>query len=617
MRSLLLIELLPRAYAAITENCTTSEDTYIGSYEKPLRISSWMSRGICVRANNVNQVCYKTLDSTLSNLNSLRAGEYNGAAGVLALLPTIGALLGAPTTEIWRLWTVVPFGGVIAMTLSFGGAILLVRVEDYENDLSNDKIALGSIVTLRAKKDKAKEGETKEKVEGLAEKIGARMRQDESQRLPKGHLAFRLVGMVLLFFGAQVAMSIVEQGVVLPWWCVSRWWMHLWYLLDNWVQLPFKKTWKLFVSDIPYDVTIQNGDNIVTMLEKPSGSVSYVLRQLGNLKAGTAIFHRSQQYTKPRNAVLVMVSVINNGEERIRSLLRLFTKSISIATFVAGTALFASVQLLALPVAVMTLTLVLAAGVYSRAITGWIVSGVNKTEPMLHHIIALILSLDVHFGQQESEDHVRKIQAEIEGHVFVEGRRVAYRSPWHLRLWGVLAEPFDLREVDMSEVCRKESGGTSPSEEDFRLSIQEVYDKIKAGKGTTVFRIVENEPKQGQDVEIFLSEAETTVAKLQQYEILLRLIKQQSMATNAEASLSPPPAHRRQSTPPSEVSSGNEDWDGEAAIDGETQGEGSSREQMVKKLVRLALACEYSRQPIRRADITAKGQLVNLSGLWL
>ncbi|KAI4208922.1 MAG: hypothetical protein LQ351_008095 [Letrouitia transgressa] len=75
---------------------------------------------------------------------------------------------------------------------------------------------------------------------------------------------------------------------------------------------------------------------------------------------------------------------------------------------------------------------------------------------------------------------------------------------------------------------------------------------------------------------------------------------------NAETSPSPPPARRRQSTPPSEVSSGNEDWDGEAAVDGETQGEGSSREQMVKKLVRLALACEYSRQPIRRADITAK-----------
>lgn len=31
---------------------------------------------------------------------------------------------------------------------------------------------------------------------------------------------------------------------------------------------------------------------------------------------------------------------------------------------------------------------------------------------------------------------------------------------------------------------------------------------------------------------------------------------------------------------------------------------------MVKKMVRLALACEYSRLPIRRADVGVKGVLV-------
>ena len=48
----------------------------------------------------------------------------------------------------------------------------------------------------------------------------------------------------------------------------------------------------------------------------------------------------------------------------------------------------------------------------------------------------------------------------------------------------------------------------------------------------------------------------------------------------------------------------------DASVDGdvpeETQ-DGSGHGQMVKKLVRLALASEYSRQPIRRTDITAKG----------
>ncbi|KAH0542879.1 hypothetical protein FGG08_002739 [Glutinoglossum americanum] len=44
-----------------------------------------------------------------------------------------------------------------------------------------------------------------------------------------------------------------------------------------------------------------------------------------------------------------------------------------------------------------------------------------------------------------------------------------------------------------------------------------------------------------------------------------------------------------------------------AADDGATQGDsGLTTNQLVKKLVRLALACEFSRQPVRRADISTK-----------
>ncbi|KAL8870544.1 MAG: hypothetical protein Q9174_003439 [Haloplaca sp. 1 TL-2023] len=457
-------------------DCSTPVDNFIGNAESKLQINQWINRGICVRSADEYRVCYQTLEDTLENLNNLRSAEYNGAAGVLALLPTIGALLGAPTTEIWRLLTVVPFGGVIAMTLSFGGAILPVRVEDYENDLSSDRQTLGSIVSLRARRGRAKadvEDEARIKLDQLVEKIEARMHQDESQRLPKAQLSFGLLGMILLFLGAQAAMVIVEQGGILPWWCSSRWWMHLWYFLvtltaitDNWAQIPFKETWKVFVSDVPYDMTVRGGDKIVSKLEKPHSSVKHVLQQLASLKAGSAYFSGSQQYTKPRNAVLVMVSVINDGKERVGPLLRLFTKCNSIATFVVGTALFASVQLLALPVAVMTLTLVLAAGVFSRAITGWIVSGAQ-------HVIARILSLDEASGVRVNGDEYRKIQVEIGGHVFVEQRRVAYRTPWHVRLLGVLSEPFDLRKIDMSEVVRKDykesEGSSQPGDLEYGL----------------------------------------------------------------------------------------------------------------------------------------------------
>ncbi|KAL8985749.1 MAG: hypothetical protein Q9177_004358 [Variospora cf. flavescens] len=74
----------------------------------------------------------------------------------------------------------------------------------------------------------------------------------------------------------------------------------------------------------------------------------------------------------------------------------------------------------------------------------------------------------------------------------------------------------------------------------------------------------------------------------------------------AEASPSPPPMRRRSSPSPSNVSSGNEGYDDENTANDGTQGTGANYEQMVKKLVRLALASEYSRQPIRRSDITAK-----------
>lgn len=38
-----------------------------------------------------------------------------------------------------------------------------------------------------------------------------------------------------------------------------------------------------------------------------------------------------------------------------------------------------------------------------------------------------------------------------------------------------------------------------------------------------------------------------------------------------------------------------------------------TRDRLVKKFVRLALASEYTRQPIRRTDVSAKGWNISLS----
>lgn len=217
--------------------CSTAPDTYVGNSEASFRIGSWMSRGICIRSHHVDAVCYPTLLAVLENLNQLRQAKYNGAAGVLSLLPTIGALLCAPTSEIWRLLTIVPFGGGLAMALSFGGAMMPVRVEDYESAPSRQNTFPDSVISLRntiaslSYSEEETDAQKLAKLDELSNRIESRVGEKTARRLPKGHLYLGLLRMVLLFIGAHVAMVVVEQGGVIPWWCVSRWWMHLWYFL--------------------------------------------------------------------------------------------------------------------------------------------------------------------------------------------------------------------------------------------------------------------------------------------------------------------------------------------------------------------------------------------------
>ncbi len=181
--------------------------------------------------------------------------------------------------------------------------------------------------------------------------------------------------------------------------------------------------------------------------------VELALKQLPTLLAGTISIDGSLERTEPRNAILVMVSVIDDGMSTLQSFWRLLSKAVSIGVFVTGTAFFASVQLLALPMAVMVVTLVLAAGVFGRAIASWITDRVSRAEPLIHvivntkeeacQIIAKILMLNKN-SKDTPESEMRAIQVEINGHIFVNCRRVAKRSPWHIRILGIMAEPFDL-----------------------------------------------------------------------------------------------------------------------------------------------------------------------------
>ena len=209
----------------------TKADTWRGNAQSQFYVGDWIRRGINLRQGGNDGLCYDSLIATLNSIINIRLAEYSGSAGVLSLLPTIGALLGAPTNEIWRLWTVVPFGGVLTMLLSFGGAILPIKIEDYERDIAKGNGLIGSIVSFRASTGSVQQDTLEKKKKKLRKALRKRM----AQKIPRPSLfkplAFGLMGMTSLLAGAHGAMGVVEQGGILPWYCTCRWWMHMWYIL--------------------------------------------------------------------------------------------------------------------------------------------------------------------------------------------------------------------------------------------------------------------------------------------------------------------------------------------------------------------------------------------------
>ena len=216
-------------------NCTSRADRWLGT--RPFGLRSWLNRGICVRQGGSFDGCYNAYSLIYGqNLDEPRKAEYTAATSVLVVLPTIGALLGAPTAEIWRLLTIIPFGGFLAMTMSFGGAILPVRVKDYETNANGQRTTVGrSVISTTNLLDNAESAEDKkiDYTDEVVRDIRMRIRQEESQRLAKGHFWLGLVGIFCLWGASQAVMVVVQQGAIVIFWCTSRYWMHVWYFLGK------------------------------------------------------------------------------------------------------------------------------------------------------------------------------------------------------------------------------------------------------------------------------------------------------------------------------------------------------------------------------------------------
>ncbi|OAL42538.1 hypothetical protein IQ07DRAFT_362005 [Pyrenochaeta sp. DS3sAY3a] len=458
-------------------NCSTNTDNYIGNAQLKFSLVEWVRRGLCIRRGTDGGgprktfQCYSRLQNVISNnLNEIRKAEYNAAAGVLALLPTIGALLGTPTNEIWRLLTMIPFGGFLATACSFGGAILPVKVKDYESAFMKKNIkgqlrGWKSTLELPKNIDTMDQDRIKQRADILLRKVQEKLQSPDQVKVPKMYILVGLTGMSVLLASAQIAMVIVELGAVLPWWCISKWWVHLWYMMvilsaaiDNYVQLPFEKQWRLCLSDVGYDFTVVGGDRISNHLSGQKTEIENIktaLKQLKSLKAGTVRFKdRPVCHTEARNVLFVQVSVTSHSHNWSKTFTRSLSKITSIAVFIVGTACFASAQLLSIAMATFVLTCVLGAGVFGRAITSWIVAGIQTAEPMVHFVADnseeahYILARLFMIGPDDIEGSgMRPIQVEMRGHVFLDQRRITSRSPWPSRLLGILTTPYDIKAI--------------------------------------------------------------------------------------------------------------------------------------------------------------------------
>jgi hypothetical protein len=232
-------------------------------------------------------------------------------------------------------------------------------------------------------------------------------------------------------------------------------------IVENLANLPFSKQWKFHISKPPYDLVIRGGESVTTGFPSDNDAsntmeseVSITLSQLSTISPGRVSFRGSSEFTKYRHSMMVIVSVATEEKAAysLRKARRLLSRVFSLSVFVVGTIFFSNITLLALPMAAFVIILVLAAGVFGRAISSGIVAGVAQTEPMIHiitdseleacRVIAHIFTL-----RHDDDDERSIFQIEIEGHVFIGEQRVAHRSPWYVRIFGVMVDPFDIRKA--------------------------------------------------------------------------------------------------------------------------------------------------------------------------
>ncbi|KAJ8108579.1 hypothetical protein ONZ43_g6382 [Nemania bipapillata] len=463
-------------------------------------INNWIDRGVKIRSGNSLYSCLANLTVALGQVGDLNNAEYNGAAGAMSLLPTAGALLGAPTREMWIVYKLVPIAGILSMFLSLGGSITPSNVGDYEDEPfsfggfiptyptraagpNSQRITVAAAPLPDGLKSRAMSGHNVGNddssstipVPALTGSQGTPSHHgyihDDERRIDAdisrfvaeiedrvedegGGSAFLRVWVAMgvqlgLVIAILIPLYFAQRGAVVTWWCQAWGWMWFWYFLvtvvaifDNLVAAPFTKSWTIRISRAQTGIILD-----------PSASKIY--DNIGNrnalefLRAGPKMNQRVRLATATgtmfsRTAFYVVISV--KGIDAIHSIGQVVAKLSSVAVFAFGTALFASATLLSISVALMVLSVVLSAGVGGRVLALWVVATMSRHgKPIVHKMVQNEEEAARYFEALARGD----IQMEVDGHVIYKGVVVTSRHKLFIpsTYIGLLAKPFDLTSL--------------------------------------------------------------------------------------------------------------------------------------------------------------------------
>ncbi|KAK8096075.1 hypothetical protein PG999_014097 [Apiospora kogelbergensis] len=429
--------------------------TSVDQEEGELDFSNWVNRGMAIRTGGSIHECLGNLTAALDLVGKLNEFEYAGAAGALTLLPTAGALLGAPTREMWIVYKLVPIAGLLSMLLSLGGSITPSNVGDYDPDepFSYGGFMPTNAVTATGRAPKSRRtsigGDDVEHLEDHtgAQKFAEEVRQradDDSGAGTYLRIWAAMAVQLCLIVAFLIPMYYAQRGSVITWWCRSWPWMWFWYCLvtavaifDNLVAAPFTKSWTIRVSRTPTGLILDETLRKITDPRYPNA--------LEYIKAGPVmnqrlrVSHVATSY--PRTCFYVVISV--QGISPVHAAAQVLAKTGSVAVYAFGTALFASATIMSISIALMVLCLVLPAGVAGRVIAMWIVSSMSQqNKPILHKMVRSEEEAGRYFHAIAELD----LQLEIKGHVIVNGSIVTSRHSWFTPATyiGLLAKPFDV-----------------------------------------------------------------------------------------------------------------------------------------------------------------------------